>query len=100
MYVDAFTNDVAGQNVYSHHIHALNISTGQNMVPPVLVSASMEGNGIEGNGTTVTFVAEQQLQRPALTLLNGILYVAYGVMPTPTRTTVGSSVTTSRTCSW
>ena len=48
------------------------------MVPPVLVSASVAGNGIEGNGTTVTFVAEQQLQRPALTLLNGILYVAYG----------------------
>ncbi len=78
MYVDAFTNDVPGQNVYSHHIYALNITTGQNVVPPVLVSASVAGNGIEGNGTTVTFVAEQHLQRPALTLLNGILYVAYG----------------------
>ena len=78
MYVHAFTNDVPGQNVYSHHIYALNITTGQNVVPPVLVSASVAGNGIEGNGTTVTFVAEQQLQRPALTLLNGILYVAYG----------------------
>ncbi len=78
MYLDAFTNDVAGQNFYSHHIYALDITTGQNKVAPVLVSASMHGNGVEGDGTTVTFVAEQQLQRPALTLLNGMLYVAYG----------------------
>ncbi len=78
MYVDAFTNDVAGQNVYSHHIHALDITTGQDKVAPMLVSAAMDGNGVEGNGTTVTFDAEQQLQRPALTLLNGVLYVAYG----------------------
>ena len=78
MYVDAFTNDVPGQNAYSHHIHALNILTGQDKVTPMLVSASMQGNGIEGNGTTVTWVAEQQLQRPALTLLNSVLYVTYG----------------------
>ena len=78
LYVDAFTNDVAGQNVYSHHIHALNIFTGQDRVTPMLVSASVAGNGVEGNGTTVSFDAEQQLQRPALTLLNGMLYVAYG----------------------
>src|SRR5208337_3435308 len=78
MYVDAFTNDVAGQNVYSHHIHALNITTGQDEIAPMLVSAAVNGNGIEGNGTTVTFDAEQQLQRPALTLLNGVLYVTYG----------------------
>ena len=38
----------------------------------------MAGNGVEGNGSTITFVAEQQLQRPALTLLNGVLYVTYG----------------------
>src|SRR5208337_2997544 len=78
MYVDAFTIDVAGQNVYSHHIHALDITTGQDKIAPMLVSAAMKGSGVEGNGTTVTFNAEQQLQRPALTLLNGVLYVAYG----------------------
>jgi autotransporter-associated beta strand protein len=78
MYVDAFTNDVAGQNVYSHHIHALDITTGQDKIAPMLVSAAVKGNGVEGNGTTITFDAEQQLQRPALTLLNGVLYVTYG----------------------
>ena len=77
MYIDAFTNDVAGQNVYSHHIHALDITTGADKMTPMLVAASVQGNGVDGNGTTVPFVATQQLQRPALTLLNGVLYVAY-----------------------
>jgi hypothetical protein len=80
MYIDAFTHDSSDPNVnlYSHHIHALDITTGLDKVTPMMVSASMNGNGVEGNGTTVTFVAEQQLQRPAMTLLNGVLYVTYG----------------------
>ena len=77
MYLDAFTND--GPGVYSHHIHALDITTGADKVtPPVLVAATFPGNGVEGDGTTISFLATQQLQRPALTLLNGTLYVAYG----------------------
>ena len=77
MYLDAFTNDVAGQNAYSHHIHALDITTGADKMTPMLVPASVQGNGVGGNGTTIPFVATQQLQRPALTLFNGVLYVAY-----------------------
>ncbi len=76
MYLDSFTNDAVGQ--YSHHLHALDITTGQDKITPMLVSASMQGNGVEGNGTTITFIASQQLQRPALSLLNGVLYVTYG----------------------
>ncbi len=77
MYIDAFTNDIAGQNAYSHHIHALDLTTGADKMTPMLVSASVNGNGVGGNGTTIPFVATQQLQRPALTLLNGVLYVCY-----------------------
>jgi len=78
MYLDAFTNDVTGPNpVYSHHIHALDITTGADKMTPMLVQASVQGNGNGGNGTTIPFVATLQLQRPALTLLNGVLYVAY-----------------------
>ena len=77
MYIDSFTNDVAGQNVYSHHIWALDITTGQQKTSPALVAASVQGNGVDSVGGTITFTATQQFQRAALTLLNGTLYVAY-----------------------
>jgi hypothetical protein len=77
MYLDSFTNDVPGQNSYSHHIHALDITTGADKVTPMLVAASVPGNGVGGDGTTVTFNAEQQIQRAAVTLSGGVLYVSY-----------------------
>ena len=84
LYVDAFTDD--GNGAYSHNIHALDLTTGLDAVTPVRVGASVPGNGVGGNGTglagsdgtTVTFDATRQLQRPALALVNGTLYVAYG----------------------
>ena len=78
MYVDAFTNDVVGQDVYSHHIHALDITTGADKMTPMLVAADVLGNGVGGNGTTVPFAADKQLQRVALTLFDGVVYVGYG----------------------
>ena len=63
MYIDAFTNDTPGQDVYSHHIHALDITTGLDKMTPMLVTASVAGNGVGGNGTTVTFNPDKQLQR-------------------------------------
>jgi hypothetical protein len=77
MYLDSFTNDVLGQNVYSHHIWALDITTGQEKTSRVLVAASVQGNGAGSSGGVINFTAQQQLQRAALTLLNGELYVAY-----------------------
>jgi len=76
MYVDAFTNDATG--VYTHQIHALDITTGADKMMPALVAATFPGNGPGGDGTTLSFTATRQMQRPALTLLNGTLYVAYG----------------------
>lgn len=76
MYLDAFTNDATGQ--YSHHIWALDITTGAQKMAPKLVAASVQGNSpADSVGGTITFVAKQQIQRAALTLLNGTLYVAY-----------------------
>lgn len=76
MFVDAFTNDAVG--VYSHHIYALNLTTGQNQVAPVKVSATYAGNSVTSVNGKLVFNATNQLQRPALTLFNGALYVAYG----------------------
>jgi hypothetical protein len=81
IYVDAFTREVvAGVSTnYYHRLHALNITNGNEQpYSPVVVAASIPGTGVEGNGSTVTFKAVQHLQRPALTLAGGILYVGYG----------------------
>lgn len=75
IYVDAYTHD--GTNQYSHHIHALDITTGADKFAPVLVQASAPGTGDSSVGGNISFIAEQELQRPALTLLNGTLYVMY-----------------------
>src|SRR5437588_6911964 len=76
IYLDAFTKDAPHQ--YSHHVHALDLLTGtEEFGGPVLVTASVPGSGAGSVNGTVSFVAKQELQRPALTLNNGVLYVAY-----------------------
>jgi hypothetical protein len=74
LYVDAFTHE--GSN-YIHRIHALDIVTGaERSFSPTIVSAAIAGNGAGSSNGEVLFEAEQQLQRSALTLASGILYVA------------------------
>src|SRR5579864_587294 len=69
----------------SHTIHALNITNGtETAFSPVTVSASVPGSGNGSVGGVQNFQSGQELQRPALTLANGILYVAYaGYTDTP-----------------
>jgi len=75
LYVDSFT--VEGPN-YIHRLHALNLGTGaERSFSPVIVAASIPGAGVGGSNGVVTFDAKQQLQRGALTLASGILYVPY-----------------------
>lgn len=80
LYVDAFTGEVgAGVTNYFHRIHALKISDGtQQPYSPVAVAASVPGLGVGTTNGRIYFEAKQQLQRPALTLAGGNLYVAYG----------------------
>jgi len=81
IYLDAFTLDATnnGVHVYNHRIHALDITTGdERSYSPVLVAASVPGPGVGGSNGMVVFNPEQQLQRPALTLAGGKIYVAYG----------------------
>ncbi|HWD91911.1 MAG TPA: Calx-beta domain-containing protein [Verrucomicrobiae bacterium] len=75
LYVDAFTFDGAN---YSHQIHALNLTDGsEKSFSPVTVNVSVPGNGAGSSGGVLPFQAVQQLQRSALTLAGGVLYVAY-----------------------
>ena len=82
LYVDAFTQ--VGTNFY-HTIHALNITNGaETAFSPVTVSASFPGAGNGSVGGVQYFEPGQELQRAALALANGILYVAYaGYTDTP-----------------
>jgi hypothetical protein len=75
LYVNAFTHEGAS---YFHRLHALNITNGTERTgSPVLISASVPGNGVDSIGGKVTFNAKQEIQRCALTLANGIVYVSY-----------------------
>ena len=75
LYVDAFTHE---GTTYLHRIHALNLTNGtERPFSPVMVSASVPGVGVGSVGGVLTFAPKQHLQRPALTLAGGILYVAY-----------------------
>jgi hypothetical protein len=75
LYVNSFTHQGAS---YFHRIHALNIINGtERPFAPVLVSASVPGNGVGSSGGVVPFVHKQQIQRSALTLAGGRLFVAY-----------------------
>lgn len=75
LYVDAFTRE--GTN-YFHRLHALNITNGTEQAnSPVVVTASVAGIGVGSSGGHVAFNAQQELQRSALTLAGGILYISY-----------------------
>ena len=80
LYVDVLTREVTLSTTnYYHRIHALNIANGtEQSYSPVLVTGSVPGTGVGGNGSVVTFSAKQHAQRPALTLAGGKLFVAYG----------------------
>ena len=79
LYVDAFTGELGGGVTnYFHRLHALKITDGtEQPYSPVVVAASVPGNGVDNIGGRVYFNAQQQLQRSALTLAGGMVYVAY-----------------------
>jgi hypothetical protein len=79
LYVDTFTGEPGGGVTnYFHRLHALNIADGsERSFSPVPVTASVSGNGVDSSGGLVTFNPKQQIQRTALTLAGGIVYVAY-----------------------
>jgi hypothetical protein len=75
IYIDSFRDDGSGN--YSHHLYALDITTGATK-NTVIVAAQVQGtNGADSSNGTITFVAKQELQRAAVTLLNGVVYFAY-----------------------
>jgi hypothetical protein len=67
---------------YVHKLHALNIHTGSEMPnSPICVTAQVPGTGYDSNGTgLITFNTWRQNQRPALLLVNGVVYLGFGAL--------------------
>jgi hypothetical protein len=60
-------------------IHALDITTGaEKFGGPYLIQASVAGTGSGSSGGVLTFDPTYLRQRPALLLLNGIVYLGFG----------------------
>jgi len=75
LYVCAFTKE--GGN-YAYRLHALSLATGsEKFGGPVLIQASVPGTGDGSDGVNVAFNQHNHLQRAALLLANGVVYVAF-----------------------
>jgi hypothetical protein len=79
LYVLARTKEVAGGNTsYVQRLHALNITNGAEMPnSPVVISASAPGIGLGNSGNVITFDTRYQMQRAALLLSKGVVYIGW-----------------------
>ncbi len=65
-------------SAYSHSLHALNIQTGEEMLGgPVTISATYSGNASDSVGGIITFLDHRELQRSALLLSKGMIYISF-----------------------
>jgi len=71
LYAMMYTRDSTGP---AYHLHALDLGSLTDKVKPRLVTASHTLS----DGTTFTFNAKYQRQRPALLLANGAIYAGFG----------------------
>jgi hypothetical protein len=76
MYVVAMSKRVSGGTTYFQRLHAVDITTGQDVVPPRTIDSSISypGMGPGGDGTYVYFDPAQYKERNALLLVNGQIY--------------------------
>jgi len=75
LYVVAFTKE---NGSYFQRLHALDITTGaEKFGGPVVIQASVPGTGAGSIGGTIMFDPLIQNQRPALLLLNGVVYISW-----------------------
>jgi hypothetical protein len=77
MYVVAMSKDANGN--YHQRLHALDITSGaEEFGGPKEIQASYPGTGDNSSGGNVIFDPGQQIDRPALLLLNGVVYTSWG----------------------
>ncbi len=77
LYVVTVSTNTSTQ-VQRHLLHALDIMTGnEKFGGPVQIKASVPGNGAGSNNGQIVFDSTLELQRPALALVNGVVYIAF-----------------------
>jgi hypothetical protein len=77
MYVVAMSKDANGN--YHQRLHALDITSGaEEFGGPKEIQASYPGTGDNSSGGNVIFDPGQQIDRPGLLLLNGVVYTSWG----------------------
>jgi hypothetical protein len=74
MYVVSY-DDEGGNLIY--RLHALNIVTGQDISPPIVIQGSVPGTGAGSSGGTVAFNPNLERQRSSLVFANGKIYIAF-----------------------
>ncbi len=76
IFVEAKTKE---HGTYVQRLHALDITTGaEKFGSPVEIKAAVPGTGMASAGGQVAFDPVKQLQRPALLLASGTVYLAFG----------------------
>jgi hypothetical protein len=76
MYVVAST---LAEGLPTFQLHALDITTGAERAgSPVVIQGSAAGTGVGSVNGQLAFNASMHLQRPALVLLNHVVYIAFG----------------------
>lgn len=77
MYLVTFTKE---NGSYVQRLHALDITSGKDKSgSPVVIAASVKGTGVGNDGQgNIPFQPKIQLQRPALLLSGGVVYIAWG----------------------
>ena len=76
LYAVAMSKDPAGN--YHQRLHALSLGSGAEILGgPVDIQATYPGNGQNSSGGVLTFDPGAYKARPALLLLNGIVYVSF-----------------------
>src|SRR5215831_4034756 len=75
LYVVSVTQESGGQ---VHRLHALDITTGKEKFGgPVAIQASIAGTGAGSTNGKISFDPTLELQRSGLTLVNGVVYIAW-----------------------
>ncbi len=75
IWVEARTKE---NGAYVHKLHALSLTSGTELFGgPVVISASVPGSGLGTQNGVVPFANQKEHNRPALMLLNGVVYCAF-----------------------